>query len=208
MSKAETAIRLWKEKLPATQVIDEPDTLGKALSDVAEYPPRTSPAILHATSVADVQKIIQIANQTLVPVYPSSTGRNWGFGSRKPVRDGCAVIDLSGMIVTENDCVHFYLVRYGLGTTGDMGRVAVIRRRPTGHDSRWTAKAGPIVQDRPSIPDRKDVRRGASPDTVKEMGGATGHRAPRRAIVVQDSTVVPRGEDIGRGAPPNTVEVF
>ncbi|GAA1939318.1 FAD-binding oxidoreductase [Amycolatopsis minnesotensis] len=31
------------------------------------------------------------------PLYPLSTGRNWGMGSRSPVVDGCAVLDLSRM---------------------------------------------------------------------------------------------------------------
>lgn len=32
-----------------------------------------------------------------VALYPVSTGRNWGLGSRIPITDGCAVLDLSGM---------------------------------------------------------------------------------------------------------------
>jgi 4-cresol dehydrogenase (hydroxylating) len=87
----------WKEILGVSNVLDHPDALEKYLSDVAEYPQREGVAILHATSVRNVQNILQIDNENLVPVYPISTGRNWGFGSSKPVRDGCAVLNLSGM---------------------------------------------------------------------------------------------------------------
>lgn len=42
------------------------------------------------------QKVISAARAG-IPVYPLSTGRNWGMGSRFPVVDGCEVLDLSRM---------------------------------------------------------------------------------------------------------------
>lgn len=32
-----------------------------------------------------------------VPVYPTSRGRSWGFGSRVPAADGCVLLDLGRM---------------------------------------------------------------------------------------------------------------
>jgi hypothetical protein len=44
-----------------------------------------------------VADILAIARQHSVPLYPISTGRNWGYGSGNPVVDGCVVVDLSEM---------------------------------------------------------------------------------------------------------------
>src|SRR5262249_35375469 len=41
-----------------------------------------------------VRACLRIAHERRVPVYPVSGGRNWGYGSRVPVRDGCVVLDL------------------------------------------------------------------------------------------------------------------
>lgn len=46
---------------------------------------------------ADVAQIILEANDTALPLYPISRGKNWGLGSKLPVEDKCAVVDLSEM---------------------------------------------------------------------------------------------------------------
>jgi 4-cresol dehydrogenase (hydroxylating) len=52
-------------------------------------------AALVPQQVEDVAAIIRIAARQRVPIYPVSTGRNWGYGSALPVTDGCALVDLS-----------------------------------------------------------------------------------------------------------------
>jgi 4-cresol dehydrogenase (hydroxylating) len=55
-------------------------------------------------SDADIlPEVMRIASRHNVPVYPISTGRNWGYGTSLPVRDGCVIIDLSGL----NKILHF-----------------------------------------------------------------------------------------------------
>ncbi len=54
-------------------------------------------AIIKPLSVSEVADVIQVANDTSVPIYPISTGMNWGYGSANPPVDGCAILDLSGM---------------------------------------------------------------------------------------------------------------
>ncbi len=58
---------------------------------------RAIPAILRPSSTEEVQAIVQAANRFNTPLYPISTGGNWGFGSRLPAADGCAVVDLGRM---------------------------------------------------------------------------------------------------------------
>ncbi|MGO4615841.1 FAD-binding oxidoreductase [Nocardia sp. 2YAB30] len=45
----------------------------------------------------EVRQHVMAARRTGIPVYPLSTGRNWGMGSRSPVVDGCTILDLSTM---------------------------------------------------------------------------------------------------------------
>jgi FAD/FMN-containing dehydrogenase len=44
-----------------------------------------------------VPDVVRVAHDCGVPLYPISTGRNWGYGSALPVRDDCMIVDLSGM---------------------------------------------------------------------------------------------------------------
>jgi 4-cresol dehydrogenase (hydroxylating) len=55
------------------------------------------PAIIRPANRAQVQECLRIANRWRRPVYPISSGRNWGYGSRVPAADGCALLDLGRM---------------------------------------------------------------------------------------------------------------
>lgn len=55
------------------------------------------PALLRPGSREDLQACLAIARRFSIAVYPISSGKNWGYGSRVPVADGCVVIDLSRM---------------------------------------------------------------------------------------------------------------
>lgn len=53
-------------------------------------------AILRPGTRAEIQACVGIANKYRIPIYPFSSGRNWGYGSRVPVRDG-VLVDLGRM---------------------------------------------------------------------------------------------------------------
>lgn len=57
--------------------------------------PREIAAVLKPRSERAVVQIVKIAAAHKVPLYPISTGRNWGYGSALPAADGCVVVDLS-----------------------------------------------------------------------------------------------------------------
>ncbi len=74
-----------------------------ALSTEAELRPYTAnvsgiarriAAVLRPGTPDDVCAVVRIANRHGVPLYPVSTGRNLGLGSRLPVRDDQVVLDL------------------------------------------------------------------------------------------------------------------
>jgi 4-cresol dehydrogenase (hydroxylating) len=55
------------------------------------------PAIVRPADRAQVQECMRAAQRTGVSVYPISSGRNWGYGSRMPASDGCVLLDLGRM---------------------------------------------------------------------------------------------------------------
>lgn len=88
------AIAQRQALLGAPQVL-----LGKAV--VAAYGGDTSgahrhiPAALRIEDSARLQDVMRIASRHQVPVYPISTGQNWGYGTALTARDGCVILDLS-----------------------------------------------------------------------------------------------------------------
>lgn len=91
------AIQQWQLLLGRSRVL---------LSDAAQaaYGNDTSAARRHIAaallieSSAQLQEVMRIASQHQVPVYPISTGHNWGYGTALPARDNCAIIDLSALV--------------------------------------------------------------------------------------------------------------
>ncbi|SFC24635.1 FAD binding domain-containing protein [Polaromonas sp. OV174] len=88
------AVKQWQA------LIGEPSVLlGEAAT--AAYGSDTSgayrriPAALRIEDSACLQDVMRIASRHQVPVYPISTGQNWGYGTALPARDGCVVLDLS-----------------------------------------------------------------------------------------------------------------
>lgn len=72
---------------------------------------RMVPAVVRPGCTDEVRAVIEIANRFRVPVHPISRGKNWGYGSRLPVRDGTAILDLSRMDrIREVDGERFYAV--------------------------------------------------------------------------------------------------
>jgi len=58
---------------------------------------REIPAALLPESEAQVIELVRIANRYLIPLYPFSTGHNWGYGTSLPPAGGCVIVDLSRM---------------------------------------------------------------------------------------------------------------
>lgn len=48
-------------------------------------------------STDEVVSLVRIAGRHQLPIYPVSTGRNWGYGCALPASHGCILADLSGM---------------------------------------------------------------------------------------------------------------
>ncbi len=54
-------------------------------------------AVVFPERKSDVQRLVRLARQEKQPLYPLSQGKNWGLGSRLPVKNGHVIVDLSRM---------------------------------------------------------------------------------------------------------------
>jgi 4-cresol dehydrogenase (hydroxylating) flavoprotein subunit len=93
---AQTALSHWESILGPENLI----TGGERLRDAATatFPVNHRiPAILRPATREQVQEILRIASKFGIPVYPVSSGKNWGYGSGVPAADNCVLLDLSRM---------------------------------------------------------------------------------------------------------------
>jgi 4-cresol dehydrogenase (hydroxylating) len=74
------------------------------------------PGIVRPADRREVEECLRIANRFRVPVYPISSGKNWGYGSRVPAADGCLLLDLGRMnrIVDFNEELAYVTVEPGV----------------------------------------------------------------------------------------------
>ncbi len=67
--------------------------------------------IVFPKNAKEVQEIVKLANRYEIPLYPISTGKNWGLGSKLPVKDGALVVSLSKMNkIIEVNAQHGYTI--------------------------------------------------------------------------------------------------
>jgi len=92
----EAALTQWARAVGGEHVITEAPQLRAAEITTFAVSHRI-PAILRPANREEVQECLRIATRWEVPVYPISTGKNWGYGSRVPTADGSVVLDLGRM---------------------------------------------------------------------------------------------------------------
>jgi len=100
------AVKEWKGAIGKDYVIERQE-LQHYLENVTGLE-RDIPAVVLPNNTEEVQRIVEIANEFETPLYPISKGKNWGLGSRLPVRDDATVVDLSRM-----DKIHYVDVKHG-----------------------------------------------------------------------------------------------
>ncbi len=86
----------WIAVVGECNVITEPSEL-KAAETATFGTSQQVPVILRPETRQQVQDCLRIANLHNVPVYPVSSGKNWGYGSRVPAMGNCALLDLGRM---------------------------------------------------------------------------------------------------------------
>lgn len=88
-----SALESWIGLLGADFVVSDAASLRAAETATFATTQRI-PAILRPANREQVQECLRIANRFHAPLYPVSSGKNWGYGSRVPPADDCALLDL------------------------------------------------------------------------------------------------------------------
>lgn len=96
MSSLGEALSAFRDAVGAEHVIIDPAALDAAMTATLAVKARI-PAIVRPGTRAEVIACLEVANRFRVPVHPTSRGKNWGFGSRVPTRDGAVLLDLGRM---------------------------------------------------------------------------------------------------------------
>jgi len=91
----EAALNKWRSRIGIDNVLTDAHSLEAAQTSTFRTHTRV-PAIIRPADRAEVQDCVRIANDSGVPIYPVSTGKNWGYGSRVPTSDAC-VMELARM---------------------------------------------------------------------------------------------------------------
>lgn len=109
------AICQWTESLGSEFVQTASDSCCAASTATFATEQRVI-AILQPANRTQIQKCLEIANRCHTPVYPVSSGKNWGYGSRVPPADGCALLDLSRLnrILDFNENLGYVTVEPGV----------------------------------------------------------------------------------------------
>jgi len=109
------AIDAWRSSLGADAVVAGSRALEAYTQSVCATS-RQVVAVLKPASPEEVQKLVATANEFRIALYPVSCGKQWGMGSRLPVQDGAAIVDLGRMnrIIEVNARFHYAVVEPGV----------------------------------------------------------------------------------------------
>lgn len=98
----------------------------------------TTPAgIVMPESSEEIQKIVDLANEQEIGLYPISRGRNWGYGDACAVQDGQVILDLSNMnkIIEVNQDLAYAVIEPGV----TQSQLHELLKEKNGHYG-WTAQ--------------------------------------------------------------------
>jgi 4-cresol dehydrogenase (hydroxylating) len=96
MDRLEPALQAWRLLLGPARVLSGADALAPYAASTAANP--VAPlAVLRPLSHGEVVAVVRSAGEFDIPLYPLSTGRNWGYGDACPSGEGQVIVDLGGM---------------------------------------------------------------------------------------------------------------
>jgi 4-cresol dehydrogenase (hydroxylating) len=106
---------IWRRTVGAANV--ETDAAALALASTATFATTPGvPAIVRPGNRAEVEACVRVAARHGTPLYPVSRGRNWGYGSRVPPRDGSILLELGRLdrIVEHDEELAYVTVQPGV----------------------------------------------------------------------------------------------
>jgi 4-cresol dehydrogenase (hydroxylating) flavoprotein subunit len=93
MNNATRALAAWRRVVGLENVLTDTATLSAAGTATFATANRV-PAVIRPGNREEVRACVRVANEHLTPIYPVSTGKNWGYGSRVPPQNGCVLMEL------------------------------------------------------------------------------------------------------------------
>lgn len=120
---ASVPLRTAFDWLPSESVVRDAAEIERRYHHNVTALTRVIPMALRPGNVDEIASIIADANAHLIPLYPFSTGKNWGMGSKLPVMDGSVVVDLSRLnrIIEVNEACRYAIIEPGV-TQGQLAR--------------------------------------------------------------------------------------
>lgn len=97
-----SALRRWRSLLGEANALDGVQAQVRYGADTTAAE-RCLAGALIVSDRAQVPELVRIAAAHGISLWPVSTGRNWGYGTALPARDGCVLVDLSRLCAI----VHF-----------------------------------------------------------------------------------------------------
>lgn len=116
LDAASRVLEVFREALPPASVVSDAATIERRYGRNVTGLRRRIPLALQPAGEDEVSRIVALANKHLIPLYPFSTGKNWGLGSKLPVVDGCVLVDLSRMrrIIEVSDTFGYAIIEPGV----------------------------------------------------------------------------------------------
>ncbi|GJM35128.1 MAG: 4-cresol dehydrogenase [Saprospiraceae bacterium] len=117
MQNLTSAIRAYQEALGIEKVHTKENILHSYNQNLTEYSFQPIEVILYPENRHEVEKIIATANEYKMALFPISSGRNWGLGSKLPVEDRVtAIVDLKYMnkIIEVNTTFNYAVIEPGV----------------------------------------------------------------------------------------------
>ncbi|MTW13938.1 FAD-binding protein [Pseudoduganella eburnea] len=96
MDRLDSALQAWRQLLGPARVLSAPGELAPYTASTSANPVLPL-AVLRPRSHDEVVAVVQRAGEFDMPLYPLSTGHNWGYGDACPSSDGQVIVDLGGM---------------------------------------------------------------------------------------------------------------
>lgn len=90
------ALRAWLDLLGTSQVLVS-EAAQRYYGQCTTGATRKIAAALRPCRKDEIVEIVKIAQAHKTPLYPISTGHNWGYGTALPAIDNCVILDLSAL---------------------------------------------------------------------------------------------------------------
>ena len=115
-SRNKASIKAAFTSFPAGSVIRDSSEIERCYQRNVTALTRAIPMVLRPGNTEEIPAIIAEANKHDIPLYPISTGKNWGMGSKLPVIDGGVVLDLSRLnrILEVNEAQRYAVLEPGV----------------------------------------------------------------------------------------------